>query len=246
MIVLTSYVQGEKSMIEKWGSNRILILVISVGLIVILAVMTLPWIVLFKDYFYLATTEDFANFGDYIGGVLTPIFTLLSALFIGIQIISNSNNQKLERLLSDFNEAMDKLNNDYKIIERDEHKSDNRSYNRAWLEELSNKSEQSILRKGNRERDEKYGDCIYGMKYIVSLLEQIEEIDPAQERSSRDKLIASIGMKEVTTIQETLFYQFADVGLGLNDVYWVSERRKRELEIQAFVQRRKVLQVTGM
>lgn len=65
----------------------------------------------FIMYFDTSTTQDFANFGAYFGGVLTPIATFASAVFIGIQIVENTKNIKIERIVKESREYVVYLQN---------------------------------------------------------------------------------------------------------------------------------------
>lgn len=70
-------------------------------LVCVTALVLLPYILKFAHVYGSASTEDFANFGGYVSGVLTPIYTLVSVLFIGYQVIEASNSNKLERVITE-------------------------------------------------------------------------------------------------------------------------------------------------
>ena len=128
---------------------------------------------LFKN----ASTQGFANFGTYAGGILTPFFTLVSALFLGVQILETSKSNKLERLVRDHKEYLALFSDRLKEI---------------------NKNDIDFYKSNNQ--------LIESFFIVSGTLSQIAKIDSHQFHSSRGLTLSKADRDIVARIERLAFF----------------------------------------
>ncbi|EMC2459639.1 hypothetical protein [Vibrio alginolyticus] len=169
-------------------------------IVILLLAMTFtiaPYFFKFHNFYQYATTQDFANFGTYISGILTPIFTLVSILFIGFQVIESSKQSKLERAIFEHKISLDNLTSSLA--------------NEKHLTEIEEQAYQSYLRGENvylscSEFYRNSSRVIESFGVVSQTLSHVKELDEKQYNISRGLAISAIDRDKLSKVERLKFY----------------------------------------
>ena len=191
--------------------------------LMILVVVT-PYTLKYWDQFSNASTQDFANFGTYFSGILTPLFALVSAIFLGLQILETSKNNKLERLVRDHKEYLysfaDRLDSLKKI---DIINADFTALNAYHNGDGVMLSLIDFYKSHN--------NLIEGFIIVSETLSQINKIDPHQFRSSRGLNLSKVDRDILARIERLAFFLDLERGYtNVEDYKWLCKESRADVK----------------
>ena len=189
----------------------------------ILIVIT-PYALKYWEQFNNASTQDFANFGTYFSGILTPLFTLVSAVFVGFQILETSRNNKLERLVRDHKEYLASFSDRLNLLK----KSDIIDADRSALKAYRN-GEGVFLTLLNFYTSQ--NQLIEGFYIISETLFQIDQIDSHQFRSSQGLTFSKADRDILARIERLAFFLNVERGyINAQDYKWLCKESYLKLK----------------
>ncbi|ATI44291.1 hypothetical protein CO725_01135 [Vibrio parahaemolyticus] len=148
----------------------------------------------FYENFNNSTTQDFANFGSYINGILTPIATLLSAFFIGFEISNASKSRKLERNVKEFEQCLHLLSLEIATISSSEIEENYNKYSTLFLK---SKFEIIFLDSFFKENTKLFNL----FELLKDTLYAIEELDANQYKTCKGFIFVSIERDTIGKIE---------------------------------------------
>ncbi|ANP65637.1 MULTISPECIES: hypothetical protein [Vibrio] len=197
---------------------RTLIVILLIAVILTIA----PYFFKFHDLYQYATTQDFANFGTYISGILTPIFTLVSILFLGLQVIESSKQSKLDRVISEHKISLDNL---ISSLANEKH-----------LTEVEDQAYQSYLRGENvylscSEFYRNNSRMIESFGVVSQTLSHVKKLDEKQYNISRGLVISAIDRDKLGKVERLKFY-LDNYRYSSNPEHysWICEESKQYVE----------------
>ncbi|MCG7518002.1 hypothetical protein [Vibrio sp. MMH1-50] len=203
--------------------KKFLKIILVFACLMILIVIT-PYAAKYWEQFSNATTQDFANFGTYFSGVLAPLFTLVSALFVGFQILETSRNNKLERLVRDHKEYLASF-----IVKLDSiKKSDIVSADHCALKAYRN-GEGIFL--NLQQFYTSQNQLIEGFNIVSKTLFQIYQIDPHQFSSSQGLTFSKADRDILARIERLAFFLNMERGYTtIQDYEWLCKESRLKLK----------------
>lgn len=202
---------------------------------IVLLGLIFAWVYRFFPYFKHATTQDFANFGTYIGGILTPLFTFLSAMAIVYQIKKSSDSQKLDRILADYKETLQKLDDELFNIDEKELRTlrvNARSLWKQTIEDPNNTRHFYRLRQEEIRSHESIAKALRLTQLMTVTLPDIEEYDPSQHIISINAIYRHTDPQVINDLELINFFIYSRLGTPANEYKWINPQLAENLVIQ--------------
>ena len=180
---------------------------VAIGFCILLLLVVGPWVYSFGHLFAYATSDDFANFGTYINGILMPLCTLASAAVIGYQIVRNSENQKLERVVNDLNESLRVLEIEFKLPHYDDLPIHQADILNKWKEKKGLNVSPTFRRYTSQ--NSSLTDILKAIRLVDSIrasLKIIKEIDETQHASSLGLVYGCGDVDKINNCQVIRFF----------------------------------------
>ncbi|MGR5120553.1 hypothetical protein ACPV5W_17670 [Vibrio astriarenae] len=207
--------------------NRKLIIGLCVVGLLFALIVVATYSIQFWGTFENASTQDFANFGTYFSGVLMPIVTAASVVFLGLQYKASSTNnrttsennkqateanlklaegQEKIRLVNTLELHITKLK-EFVAVDTDDAKT-----MKGWITSLADKAEYHY-RKGSDvhlEFKEEYNyisRVIHSFQVVLLTLNQIRNLEEREYTSGRSKLFSEIDRILIRDIERVRFFR---------------------------------------
>lgn len=193
-----------------------------VSLLIILVIT--PWLYTFWEYRELATTVDYANFGTYVGGILTPLCTFASAVVIGFQIVRTTQNQKLERSLSEYNRNLLLFSQEVTDSKLDLIKKEYGNLKKTW-------GRDSIKIDTIKWYISDFTALLSVYTILTTNLKQLKEIDRLQYATSKEALLTLVTVEDLGMI-EVVHFIFIDYreDIDIDSYDWIFLEGKNYLK----------------
>lgn len=196
---------------NKWLLRSLLILIVVIFSFAVFLYVSIFWGGMSK-----ATTQDFANFGTYLGGVTLPISIIISAMTVGYQLRKSAEISKQERLCREFNELLNRL-----VISIS-------GFEPEFIEKIEMKAREKYIEDKAWFVDDVKDFYLKNISFLElvgltkSTLEQIESIDSYQSHSLRIKVFTLVNRDLFSSIERLRFYlDTIRFHSNLHDYFWV-------------------------
>lgn len=192
--------------------------------LMILVVVT-PYTLKYWEQFSNASTQDFANFGTNFSGILTPLFALVSAIFLGLQILETSKNNKLERLVRDHKEYLCYLSDRLESVKCTD-------IINADLKALNAYHNGDEVMLSLIDFYKSHNTLIEHFIIISETLAQINKIDPHQFRSSRGLTLSKVDRDILARIERLAFFLDLERGYtNVEDYKWLCKESRADVKL---------------